>query len=487
MLDSHPQAQDYAAVLKMDNGVLVRMYMVRVLWLFIKIGGRQCSEYIRGMLCHLNMLHHLKTVKHPIWTMWKTNVSVFNEEAGELSLSVLARLTSSTPSQSSLSQLNNKFRLIRLQLQCAQDLNVELSRHSAGNSHHHQRISPRSADCVATAVHFAQIIRQMVSNVYTPAADVPDFKDNHVVPPELVPVLGKTVQWLRHTPSAAAQIGPLSSKASTKTEGNWMANLMHAWDVDYGDVPEANASDVEINTSDSDGAESQLMASDYGMFSDDSLSDGSRSRSMSGLDAGKELLKAPKSKMHMATSSSNVSVTSASGLSAGKQKRQLKDGNSGKDKTNKNQAGKEPQAVNDRKGSKAPSQHAKKMANAKPRRKPSMRSMVESSDDDMSGAGVVGGKRRLTKPRKRSKVVGQTRKKRSLNMDEEVGSNIIAEDPVGLVGPRRGQPRIKRQKVPYDDGGGDAAFEDVYGTADEENQNLYSTQGSGSEVDLLPT
>jgi hypothetical protein len=469
------QAQDYAASLKSDDGVLVRDHMMRVLWLFIKVGGRQCSEYIRGMLCNFNVLHHLFTVKHPVWRMFETNPSAFNEEAGELSLSVLARLTSSTPSQSSLSQLNNKYRLIRLQLQCAQDLNVELSRHSASNSHHHQRISPLCDDVVATGVYFSKIIRQMVTNCFKPAGDeVPEFKDNHVVPPQLVPVLGSTVQWLSHSPSAASQMRALSSKASSKTEANWMQNLMHAWDDDADQPLPRDVNDVDLPGTDSD-TPSEPNLSDYGMVSDwGSPADDNTEEDGRDVIVLDSIINRQKS----STSSHAKDPPSDRGVRQTGQSKPLREGSS-VDKPcvfPRSHGSRKPARKKSKDQHVVSGDQGKNASTIRPKTKKRkvMTPYSFSADDEEFDAADRVVQRQDARIDRKRRAQGSVSKKKAPQTSYDPPT-FLRDSPPTVTNPRRGQTRKSRQTVPYDDGGGHPQFEDFYGTADELAQDLHAS------------
>ena len=62
-----------------------------LLKVFMLIGGRQCSEYINALTASIMLWGHYEAVNRPCWQLFKQNASAFNEEAGEIALSVLAR------------------------------------------------------------------------------------------------------------------------------------------------------------------------------------------------------------------------------------------------------------------------------------------------------------------------------------------------------------------------------------------------------------
>ena len=77
--------------MKMDAGEDVLRAQALLLKLFMLIGGAKCNEYIKALSASLMLWSHCEQRDHPCWQLFKHNASAFNEESGEISLSVLAR------------------------------------------------------------------------------------------------------------------------------------------------------------------------------------------------------------------------------------------------------------------------------------------------------------------------------------------------------------------------------------------------------------
>lgn len=461
-------------MLKMDDGGLVLNHMRRVLWLFIKIGGRQCSEYIRGMIIHINVLAHLERVNHPVWTMWKTNVSAFNEEAGELSFSVLARMTNANASRSDLKLANAKFRLIRTQLTTADDLECDLSRHQQGSRHHHQSLKVDCPDVLATAAHFQLVIRQMVANTFVVASDelVPQFKSNHKVPEGLVAVVGPdNATWIKDAETAASQLSDLTTKTMVATDSDFLTKLMHVWDPD---LVQADVNLHQPASSEDDQDDIQQSAedhSDMGMLSDEppQLSDSgieeAADQAVAAL-AGAALLAQVASSKRAALLAKqgppkfNGSNRTAANKSKAARHQAQADPAGNALANNKRVRGGQPKTASQAKSAQVRARKAQKKKPAKQQASPSQ-SDVSCEEVAPPPAKPNPKKPRVTKARSSSHVVGA-----------EASNNIIASggEPQAV---RRNQTRQKRQKVPFDDGGGAGDFEDFYGTADEEAQGLF--------------
>ena len=85
------QVGDYGCTLKMDAGADVLAAQARLLKVFPLVGGAKCSEYVRALTASLLQWSEYERVNHPCWQLFANNASAFNEESGEISLSVLAR------------------------------------------------------------------------------------------------------------------------------------------------------------------------------------------------------------------------------------------------------------------------------------------------------------------------------------------------------------------------------------------------------------
>ena len=86
----HVQVVDYGLAMKSDNGVLVTKHLA--LLLRINLMFKQKNAYCRSMFMHMLLLLYQNKHKLPAWQMYEKSASVFNEEVGEISLSVLSRV-----------------------------------------------------------------------------------------------------------------------------------------------------------------------------------------------------------------------------------------------------------------------------------------------------------------------------------------------------------------------------------------------------------
>src|SRR5258708_38202703 len=67
------------------------------------------KEYFRGILIHLHHLSWWKKINHPAWHVWRRYVILFNEEIGEMGLSVLSKKLKGSHCKGDSNKLRNDF------------------------------------------------------------------------------------------------------------------------------------------------------------------------------------------------------------------------------------------------------------------------------------------------------------------------------------------------------------------------------------------
>ena len=111
----------------MDAGADVLRAKALLLKVFLLVGGAQCSEYVRALTASLLLWSHYERCNHPCWQMFSHNVSCFNEESGEISLSVLARDISRGGVRSDCKKVSQTFRLVKAKAEVAADIGVDIA------------------------------------------------------------------------------------------------------------------------------------------------------------------------------------------------------------------------------------------------------------------------------------------------------------------------------------------------------------------------
>ena len=160
------QVQDYGCLLKMDDGEAVLKGQWRLLHVFLMLDDANCREYQRALVCSVLLWHNYKqSTHHECWRMFVRNACAFNEETGEICFSILAKGIASNGVRSDIKQISQRFRLLRPQMDTANDLKVDLS----GNDFAGPRantIDATGPEVQATISFLRSSIRQMVHGNY---------------------------------------------------------------------------------------------------------------------------------------------------------------------------------------------------------------------------------------------------------------------------------------------------------------------------------
>jgi hypothetical protein len=158
------QVADYGCLLKMDNGRDVLTGQANLLRIFILIGGRQCSEYVRALTASLLLWCNWKKENHPCWQVFEQNANAFNEESGEIAFSVLARSCAKSV-RADCNAVAGIFRRQKCSMELAADLNYEIACEDFVPKNV-RRIKHDSAEVQATVAYFKSIIRQISAGTY---------------------------------------------------------------------------------------------------------------------------------------------------------------------------------------------------------------------------------------------------------------------------------------------------------------------------------
>ena len=149
----------------MDNGKKVLVGQVRLLKVFLSIRSKGCTEYISCLIMSIIIWARQMKLKSTLWTMFKDNASMFNEEAGEVSFSCLARHVARGGVRSEVKQVSDAFVMLKPKMAAAKDLNVTLSGDTVGDKKRYF-IDPESEEVQATVAFFKRTIRELQARKY---------------------------------------------------------------------------------------------------------------------------------------------------------------------------------------------------------------------------------------------------------------------------------------------------------------------------------
>jgi hypothetical protein len=141
-----------------------RLFQMKIciLKLFLLTGQ---GQYARSLICDLLIQSHQRDTKHAVWNLSRTDPNCFNEEAGEISLSVLARLTAGTDKRD-LDMMRQRYRLVKSTLVVAHHTQAVGRERVVPKRTTKYEIDVNGAEVRATADHFNEVIRKCEVNQY---------------------------------------------------------------------------------------------------------------------------------------------------------------------------------------------------------------------------------------------------------------------------------------------------------------------------------
>ena len=120
------QVVDYGLAMKSDNGVLVTKHLA--LLLRVNLMFKQKNAYCRSMFMHMLLLLYQGRRRLPAWQMYEKSASVFNEEVGEISLSVLSRVVLGDTLQSDFEHMSKLYLLQHHYRAVAKEIRIDEQR-----------------------------------------------------------------------------------------------------------------------------------------------------------------------------------------------------------------------------------------------------------------------------------------------------------------------------------------------------------------------
>ena len=106
------QVIDYGLCLKLEDGWLAVQKLMKLVQMLMMLSRGKSSRYVQSMLAQILIVLDQRERNTPAWQMLRTNLSVFNEEAGEITFSILARCVLGDTSKNQVEQLSKVYSLL---------------------------------------------------------------------------------------------------------------------------------------------------------------------------------------------------------------------------------------------------------------------------------------------------------------------------------------------------------------------------------------
>ena len=124
------------------------------------------NQYARGLICDLLVQYHQCENDLAPWKLFMADLHCFNEEAGEISLSVLGRMTQANSQRRNIHGMANRYRLVRPALKVSHFLDRKNSASVVPNRTRKYTVDRQGEEVTTTVTFFRKVIRQCMANIY---------------------------------------------------------------------------------------------------------------------------------------------------------------------------------------------------------------------------------------------------------------------------------------------------------------------------------
>jgi hypothetical protein len=146
------QILDYGIKLKLDDGPVMLKHLMRTIKLLILLARGRGNTYVRACILQCLILLYQRKHNTVAWRMFMANMSVFNEEAGEMSFSMLGRAMVGDTIVRKFEHLDKLYKLIHMYRTVESDLYMD-GRGFEKNRNWRKKI-PQDCETITTVIAF---------------------------------------------------------------------------------------------------------------------------------------------------------------------------------------------------------------------------------------------------------------------------------------------------------------------------------------------
>lgn len=247
------QVLDFGIKMKLNDGLMMVAHMHHMINLMIIMARGKSNTYVQSQIMQMLILLHQRKHHLPPWEMLKHSWSTFNEEAGELGFSMLARGVLGDSQRNVHSHLNEIYTLIHTHGDVENDQWADAKARKKKTGWR-KRIDADSEAVAATATFMNSLLREIKRNKYMvhewANLEYKNAKSGGPPPPK-IQFVGLGVQlWVADTlPLVKMQLAKC-----TKFISNWGHEIRQVWpeltnvelleELDLANVPDP-ASDAD--------------------------------------------------------------------------------------------------------------------------------------------------------------------------------------------------------------------------------------------------
>ena len=224
------QVQDYYLHLRRKNtyGIVIALYrllLVTVMLKEAKIDHRGNSHpYPKMILANLCILAHWKSTDFVGFRMLSSNISLFNEELGEMTFSILARCVLGDTARSQIEHMNDLYKLLPIYRAMKDDILADVASSTSISWRH--KVDPAGDEVNAVAMFFQQKISQLNRIHFKTYDGSPGcYKNRTAAAAHLVSKVTPTV----YRPDVLQLIPAMFDTISDSVHGHFLGEFTHIW------------------------------------------------------------------------------------------------------------------------------------------------------------------------------------------------------------------------------------------------------------------
>jgi hypothetical protein len=173
-MDCVGQVLDYHIALRVDDGLKCFGLLFKLTRVIVCLDGNQ-RGYQKSMMMQLLLLMYQKSRNLPTWKMFLGSVSVYNEEAGETSFSILSRVVLGDCLKSDFEHMDKQYKLTRQYALVTEEIKTEQSR--TNRKHGFVTLTAKGVEIVTVAAFMLEKIRAITLNSFTCYTGAPKAKN----------------------------------------------------------------------------------------------------------------------------------------------------------------------------------------------------------------------------------------------------------------------------------------------------------------------
>jgi hypothetical protein len=218
------QILDYGIKLKLDDGPVMLKHLMRTIKLLILLARGRANTYVRACILQCLILLYQRKHNTVAWRMFMANMSVFNEEAGEMSFSMLGRAVLGDTITRKFEHLDKLYKLIHMYRTVESDL--YLDGRGFEKNRNWRKKNPQECETITSVVAFFHSmfrqIKQGKFKVYD--GTWPSYKNADHARQNLVELKVPVVLW-REDVNLDVPLGRMRDKVVT----DWMTSFITIW------------------------------------------------------------------------------------------------------------------------------------------------------------------------------------------------------------------------------------------------------------------